>query len=270
MNRRIEFVYPNDTYPVSLTGRDCSLNCKHCGKYYLSFMKTMEDISSIKDKKSFLISGGSDKKGRVPIKKHLEFLRDLKKQGYRLNLHTGLIDKSLLDDIKPIADSVSFDFLTDKETINEVYSLDVNPAKYYELLESMLSKGINAVPHVTIGIHGGKIKGEYDAIRALKDLPCREVILIIFMPTKGTFYEDRAPVPVMEVSKLFYYARKSLSNKRVTLGCMRPRGNYRYLTDISAINNYFDKVVMPHPKAREHAKERKMDIVEKYECCAIV
>lgn len=269
MNRKIEFIYPVKTQAISLTGGICGLSCKHCGGIYLNFMKTKKDIDCLKDKTSFLISGGSDKFGSVPIKENLNFLKDLKSKGYKLNLHTGLPDKDIIDDLKSIADTVSFDFIVDDETIKTVYGLSVAGQYYYDILEFMLKKGLKVIPHVTIGILGGKIKGEYDAIRLLKDLPCEEIILLIFIPTKGTFYENCAAVPISEVEKLFYYTRKILRDKKITLGCLRPKGSYRYLTDITAINNYFDKIVMPHFKAVEYAKERHMDIIKKEECCAL-
>lgn len=269
MNRKIEFVYPVKTQAISLTGGGCGLKCKHCGGVYLNFMKTKKDIDSLKDKTSLLISGGSDSFGRVPIRENIDLLRKLKKEGYRLNLHTGLIDEEDIDLVKEVADTVSFDFLTDEETIKEVYGIPKTPQDYYDILELMLKKGLNVIPHVTIGILGGKIKGEYDAIRLLKNLPCKEVILLIFVPTKGTEYENRAPVSISEVEKILYYARKILRDKKLTLGCLRPKGSYRYLTDVTAINNSFDKIVMPNIKAKVYAKELHMEIIEKEECCAL-
>lgn len=287
MNRKIEFIYPNKTQAVSLTGLKCALNCRHCGAHYLQFMKSIENLNLNDSKTSLLISGGCDKEGRVPIKENLDLLKKLKKQGFKLNLHTGLFDvrangprtthcvrvrgehSPLLDEIKDLADSVSFDFLVDDDTIKTVYGFDKTGEDYCDLLKAMLDKGLNVTPHITIGILGGKIKGEYEALRALKNLPCKEVVLLIFIPTKGTFYENCAPPPIAEVEKLFYYARKILKDKKITLGCLRPKGSYRYLTDITAIGNYFDKIVMPHINAVAYAKERYMEIVEKQECCVL-
>ncbi len=73
--RQIEFVYPDQTHVVSVTGTRCDLNCKHCNGSYLKHMFPVDSVP--KGKKSVLVSGGFNFKGELEL--DMETLEKLKK-----------------------------------------------------------------------------------------------------------------------------------------------------------------------------------------------
>ena len=90
-------------------------------------------------------------------------------QNYRLNLHVGLIDPDDLAALALPVDVISFDLVGDAATARAVYGLDVSLETYIAHLKA-LQRIAPVVPHITIGLHAGKIRGEYAAIDALQAL----------------------------------------------------------------------------------------------------
>ena len=287
--KTITFFYPSETLPVSVTGKDCSLNCKHCGGFYLQSMKDVagikEWINNISDpgKKTtgFLVSGGCDETGAVPVWNRIDELKQLKDTGYHLNIHTGMIPHHRIPQIAPLADVVSFDFITHDETIREVYgskkSVDsgerwVTGDDYIQTYKE-LQKYAPVVPHITIGLLGGKIAGEFDALKILKEMGCEKIVFLVFMPTRGTFYENCSPPTISEVEKLLSFARKLFPFTNMGLGCMHPRGNYKFDLEKLGYRYNFNSFVNPSGRFRRFIEEiskeeNEIEIVIKKECCA--
>ncbi|WP_110955060.1 radical SAM protein [Anaerosinus massiliensis] len=260
------FSYPNQTKSVSVTAQECAQDCAHCGGHYL---KQMLPISAIEasDAKSFLISGGCEAGGRVPIGAHMKELKAAKK-GRRYNLHVGLINQKEIDQIAEIADFVSFDFVGDQETIREVFGLQKNVEDYMHCYQALRQK-VNVMPHICIGLHGGEIKGEYKALELLQKLGMDGLTFIIFTPTRGTQYADRLPPKMEEVVKLLKWARRTCPEIPIHLGCMRPGGRYRNEIDQWAVKIGLDTIVNPTPKAVELAKTLGLTIHRSEECCVL-
>jgi lipoyl synthase len=245
---KITLYYPENTLPVSVTGAKCSLNCSHCGKHYLKGMKNVAeftDLTGIPDNiKSILLSGGSNPDGAVPLAENIDFIKKLKGSGYRLNLHTGLLSERDIPDIAPLADIVSFDFVTDNSTISEVYGLQKTGDDYINTF-SLLREHIPVMPHITIGLHGGKVQGEFDAISKLARLGIHRIIFIVFIPTKGTRYESCSPPSIEDVEAVFRHAREEIPDGSFGLGCMHPRGAYKFKLENLCLEYEFDSFVNP-------------------------
>ena len=314
--KKITLHYPSKTLPVSVTGKECRLNCKHCGGFYLGAMKNPADAfiasknslnnasdgnyTSSPPKKAYssiLVSGGCNIGGAVPLWEHTDELTKLKEAGFRLNLHTGLIPFKYIPRVAPLADVISFDFITHDETIIEVYGSinDINEKKQ-TIKESFLKKPkigpknwvkgndyiktyielkkwAKVVPHITIGLFGGKIAGEFDAVDKLRDLGCEKIVFLIFMPTKGTEYENRKPPDLNDVEKIFKHTRKVFPSLELGIGCMHPRGVYKYDLEMTAFKYDFSSFVNPSKRFRRHleqiSKQEKLEIIIDKECCAL-
>lgn len=269
MQRRtstIRFTRPTATLPISLTGNWCALNCAHCGGHYLTHMRPVWHASP-NGAKSLLISGGCDAQGRVPVTRHLETIANLR-PGHRLNWHVGFIEEEAIKAIQPYVDVISFDVIGDAETAREVYGLNVSLDEYVETL-GLLRRYAPVVPHITIGLHGGQIRGEYQAIDALRSLDIDRLILIVFIPTPGTRYASCAPPALDEASRVLAYARQTLPEARLYLGCMRPHGVYRQRLDQVAVANGFDLIVNPTQTAIKAANAAGLSILWGDECCAL-
>lgn len=263
----ILFTRPTATLPVSLTGAHCALDCAHCGGHYLQHMRPIEEVTPGVET-SYLISGGCDVLGRVPLNGHTEALGRLH-QGRRMNWHVGLSSEADLERVLPYVDVISFDMVGDRETAREVYGLEVSLSDYVATLE-MLRRLRPVVPHITVGLRGGHLSGERAALRALQEMGIEHLILIVFIPTAGTRYAHCAPPDLEEVGALLAEARLALPEARLSLGCMRPMGAYRQALDMLAVRAGFNAIVNPTRAAERLAAEKGLQIVWRNECCALI
>lgn len=267
----VEFAQPHDTGEISLTGQACALNCAHCGRHYL---KAMGDLSraerevGAKQKTSFLVSGGCDAEGKVPFRGYADELRNLRERGARLNFHAGLVDEHDARLLGGLADVVSFDFTVDAETIREVYGLPFDGSDY-ERSYGYLRRHTRVVPHICIGLLGGKIAGERAAVERLAALGADAVSFIVFRPTPGTVYADREPPTPEEVAAVIAEARILMPQTPLYLGCMRPGGEHRAATDKLALRAGIQRLVQPSRGAAEAAAALGLTVRATRECCSL-
>jgi len=262
----IRFDRPLDTLPVSLTGPSCALQCAHCGGHYLAHMRPIWEVDDT-PATSLLISGGCDPQGRVPVSQHLERVAALR-AGRRLNWHVGMIDEATLRTIEPYVDLVSFDVVGDRETAREVYGLDLDLDDYMRTYD-LLRRRVRVVPHLTLGLRGGRMSGERRALEALAARDAGTVVFIVLIPTPGTRYADCAPPPLDEAARFLARARVEMPRARLYLGCMRPRGTYREALDEAAVRAGLNVIVNPARSAVEAAAEMGLTVEWGRECCAL-
>ncbi len=266
---QVKFSAPNRTLSVSVTGANCSLKCGHCNGIYLQNMVSLEKALGSKRgrERSYLVSGGSDLQGKVPLLEKWIELKELAARG-PLNLHTGLVTEEEARQLSEIARVVSFDFLGDNETIRNVYGLSVTVDDYLASYR-YLQKYTSVIPHICIGLHAGKIKGEYNALDQLKEEAVEAISMIIFRPTEGTAYSACEAPPAEEVARFIATARLMFPRTPIYLGCMRPGGRYRDAVDSLALRAGVNKIVLPAPAARRKAEELGLEISISEECCSL-
>lgn len=266
---KIEFVSPAKTLPVSVTGDSCSLNCAHCGRVYLRNMVSIGQVlaTSKGPENSYLVSGGCNDNGAVPLLEHMDEITELARRG-RLNLHTGLLGDEEARELAAFAAAVSFDFVGDDNTIKNVYGLQAGVADYLASYRS-LRRYARVVPHICIGLEGGRIRGEYRVLELLAAEEVEAISLIVFRPTRGTRYSACPPPPLEEVARLFAAARILFPQTPLFLGCMRPGGRYRQALDSIALKAGINKIVLPAPAARRQAEDLGLDITVSGECCSL-
>jgi uncharacterized radical SAM superfamily protein len=217
--------------------------------------------------KSVLVSGGCDNRGRVPWDQYLPQLRELAHHS-RLNIHTGLIEPGDVENLADIASAVSLDMVGDRETVREVYGLDLEPENWFESYR-LLKNRVPVIPHLCAGLRGGKLSGEPRVLEFLSQEDPEMLTIITFIPTPGTAYADCQPPELQQMEGFLKLARQKLPRTHLTLGCMRPGGNYRTKLDVMAIRAGFDGIVQPAPAARELARELGLEVVEGRECCSL-
>jgi uncharacterized radical SAM superfamily protein/biotin synthase-related radical SAM superfamily protein len=262
---------PRRTRSVSLTGTACALECAHCGRHYLKAMLPVATLSPddprLKGVSSLLVSGGCDAHGRVPITAHRAQIHALR-AGRRLNWHTGLVDKDEARALAGLADVVSFDLVGDDATIAEVYGLRAS-VEDYRAAYRLLLQHVPVVPHITIGLRGGKISGERTALDILRAEGATAIVFLVLIPTIGTRYADRTPPPVREVARLLAEARLAFPHTPLLLGCMRPGGAYRQALDPLAVRAGINRIVKPARTALALARQLGLAIEAGEECCAL-
>lgn len=218
---------------VSVTGDKCALQCKHCGARFLKSMlpcKTNADLIAIGEKlvgegsTGFLLSGGCDKKGRVPLWKVLDGVHKLKLYtSLKINAHTGLVYTRELADLYVAAgiDVFSVDVVGSEETIKEIYGIDLPVGAYETTIANLLAAKGTVVPHITVGLNHGKYSGEEEGIDIVAKFSLPKLVVNVLVPVSGTPLEG-VEVPEERVAEVFRYAREKISGE-VILGCMRPR-----------------------------------------------
>jgi len=203
----------------------------------------------------------------VPVTRYLERVKQMR-PGRIMNWHVGLIDQAEAEIIAPCVDIISFDFVGDDDTIREVYGLERGVEDYvatYELLRSYAT----VLPHITVGLKGGRIAGEYRALDILEELGAEGLTFIVFIPTPGTRYAQREPPQVEEVVELLVEARLRFPTVPIHLGCMRPHGEYRDRLDPLAVRAGVNTIVSPARAAVTLARELGLDVDRREECCAV-
>ena len=170
--------------------------------------------------------------------------------------------------IAPLVDVISFDLVGDAETAREVYGLDLTLDDYVKTLE-MLRRYVPVVPHITIGLRGGRLCGERAALEAMQRQRPDVLVFIILIPTEGTAYATCAPPPLPQVAELLLDARLLLPETRLHLGCMRPHGAYRQAVDELAVRAGVNGIVNPSRRAVRRAAELGLRATWRDECCAL-
>ncbi len=215
---------------------------------------------------SYLVSGGCDEAGRVPIAEHVDLLRALRERG-RLNVHSGIVtegDVAILRELDPV---VSYDFVVHQPTITTVYGHGRTARDFLEGYRLLRSAGLRVVPHVLIGLNGGRIEGERAAVEALRELGCEELVFLVLIPTRGSRFATAQPPPPEEVAEVLCWARVTLPEADLQLGCMRPGGRYRRNLDPLAVRAGVNGIVKPDPAAVRAAEEVGLKIEWGEECC---
>lgn len=277
MPDKITFARPTLTAAVSVTGPSCGLNCAHCGAKYLKGMRPPEEALAAFPScrpSSVLVSGGSDPYGRVPVDGWTGKIKATA-PGTKVNCHTGILDEARAAELAGSVDVVSYDYVSDKRVVSEVYGSLSSPEDYVESFV-IASRNFPTVPHITVGLLGpseepalslrslAEIKGLADEGRIPKP---PAIVVIVFRPTPGTRMESVKPPAVDSVLEVLRAAKATFPGSPVSLGCMRPAGRYRDELDSKAVEAGVDIIVMPSRKARKLALDMGLSIIEADECC---
>lgn len=268
------------TFPaISITGSYCSLKCSHCGGRILKSMipaqspaNLLKICSEIKKQGATgcLISGGCLPNGSVPISKFINVIAEIKKRyGLIIVVHTGLIDFETAKRLKEAGvDAVSIDIIGSEETIREIYHLNASVKKYAESLAALKRAEIPFTPHVLVGLHYGEIRGEFEALKIISKYDPTALILIVFFPIKGTDMELVEPPPPKAVIDVLTEARFMMPNVPIALGCARPKGKHRTLTDTLAVEAGVNAIAFPSVEAVNRAKKLGLEISFSKVCCS--
>ena len=271
-----------DAFPsISITGSSCALKCKHCNGKVLDTMVSASTPEQLFDvcvnlKKNgavgCLISGGCLPDGSVPIDKFLDTISKIKQElGLTVIVHTGVVTLETVKQMKKAGvDAALIDIIGSDETIREVYHLDVTVADYEQSLNHFEAVGLPFVPHVLVGLHYGKLKGELEALKMIAKYSPSAVITIAFMPIHGTPMEKVTPPKPENIARFIASARLLLPDTPIVLGCMRPKGSHRKVTDRLAVLAGVSAIAFPVEEAIHLAESMNFEIFFSSLCCSQV
>jgi uncharacterized radical SAM superfamily protein len=264
---------------ISVTGSSCALRCKHCGGIVLNTMyaaTTPERLvtlcKELKEKGAVgcLISGGCQPDGSVPLDKFIDTIAEIKKNlGLVTVVHTGVIDRESAEKLREAGvDAALIDIIGSDETIHEIYQLDAKVTDYEQSLANLSKAGIPLVPHVLVGLHYGKLKGELLALEMIAKYKPSAVIIISFMPIHGTEMEKVLPPTPIDIGRVILSARLMMPKTPLVLGCMRAKDGQKAETDKLAVKAGVNAVAFPAEAAIKLAEQLGYQVSFSSTCCS--
>jgi len=277
MNDKIVAFYPGKNFPaISITGSYCSLMCDHCRGVYLRDMITAispEALLSVaasiisQGAEGILLSGGSNAEGRVELDRFVPAIKEIKKMGLKVNVHTGLLTP---DAIPPLVEAdpavFSVDVVGDEKVIKNIFHLEATPADYMNAIELLFDNGAKkVVPHFCLGLSEDPEK-DRDVFDLLSGFPISAFVIILFRPTPGTPLFDRRPPDESNIVD-FVNTAVDLLHCPILIGCMRPRGNWKI--EIECARSGVAGIALPSRRTIERLKELDYKIEARKCCCAL-
>lgn len=269
---------PGRFVSISVTGAACALACDHCDGRVLEGMRPLEgslyalcEAAAARGARGVLVSGGCDRQGRVPVLRHAaDLARARRELGLAIRVHPGLADEATAAALGAVGvDGAMLDVIGAAETIREVYHLDVPVEAYEQAMARLEAHGVPLVPHIVLGLHHGRMLGEWRALEMIARHRSRLVVLVVLMPLYGTRMAGVAPPPPEEIGAFFETARAALPDTPIALGCARPLGPVKAVIDRLAIDAGLTGIAYPAEGVVAYARARGHDVAFHDACCGV-
>lgn len=266
---------------ISVTGNACALACDHCAMVKLKGMWDLRrhevDLFGLCAKakergaRGVLISGGCDSKGKVPLLKHVpDLIRVREELGLLIRVHPGVVDEATAEGLGRVGiDGAMMDIIGHEDTIREVYHLQSTPADYERSLGMLARQGVPLVPHIVVGLHYGKLLGEWDALEIIARHPAKLVVLVVLTPLVGTPMADVELPDIDQLGDFFRHARRRLPDTPLMLGCARPLGPVKHDIDRHALQAGFNGIAYPADGSIALARELDLEPRLVDACCGV-
>ncbi len=266
---------------VSITGGDCKLQCDHCKAKILEPMiaaRTPEALWRVVNEivadgaGGMLLTGGSNHRNEVEYGAYYPTIRRIKDSfpQFKIALHTALVDADVARRMADAGiDAAMMDVIGAQETITQVYHLRRKVDDFERTLEALVATPMKVVPHIVIGLHYGKLLGEWNALEIIRRHRPDAVVLVVVMPFYATERRPYATPDPTEVGRFFMKAREVLLDIPLLLGCARPSGQTKMLIDAYAVMAGINGMAHPSDGMVELAArlERKVRVTPA--CCSI-
>ena len=265
----------------SVTAAGCALMCDHCQAKILDPMipatspemldRKVRDLVALQDLRGFLLSGGSNRRNEIRYERFYPVIERLKRDFpyLRIAIHSALLDQARARTMQAAGvDTAMMDVIGAEETIRDVYHLARPVDDFEATLAALTATSMEIVPHIVIGLHYGRILGERRALDIVSRYPIRSLVLVVVMPfyaKPGTFETPRAE----DVGEIFLEARSRIADREVLLGCARPPGMHRRVTDAYAVAAGLDGIAFPADGTLAVAHALGRPVVQEHACCSI-
>ncbi len=271
-----------NSFPAfSVTAAACALDCDHCQAKILEPMmpattpemldRKVRDLVLLQDLQGFLLSGGSNRRNEIKYEKYLPVVEGLKHDYPHLKvaIHTALLDERRAKSIESAGvDTAMMDVIGSAETIRDVYHLDRPVDDFETTLAALCATRMEVVPHIVIGLHYGQILGEANALDICARHGIHSLVLVVVMPfyaRAGTFTTPDTG----DVGRIFIEARRRLPDNDVLLGCARPAGMHKRVTDAYAVMAGLDGIAFPADGAVALCQAIDRPFEQQHACCSI-
>jgi hypothetical protein len=265
----------------SVTGTECALGCAHCGGQVLGMMERARSPEHLLEEcrrraregglEGVLVSGGSDPDGTVPLAPYLDALRELKRMGLEVLVHTGLVDDAMARGLaRAGVDLAMTDVIGSRDVAARVCHLDRPPEAWEGTLRALSRAGVPIAPHIVAGLDWGGLGHEWRALAMSLAAAPAMLVIIVLTPTPGTEMAGAAPPPPEEVARLGAVARLAAPSVPLALGCVKPSGPARGLIERGMVDAGVNAVAYPLPATVGHARGRGLKVEFDDRCCALL
>lgn len=271
-----------NSFPAfSITAGECALNCDHCQKKILEPMipatrpemldRKVRDLIMLQGLRGFLLSGGSNRRNVINYDRFYPVIEGLKRDFpyLQIAIHTALVDDAAARRMESAGvDSAMMDVIGAEETIREVYHLDRPVEDFEAALAALCATTMSVVPHIVLGLHYGRMVGEERAFEIVARHEIDSLVLVVIMPfyaRPGTF----ATPDVHDIGRMFLASRERLLDKKVLLGCARPAGMHKRMTDAYAVMAGLDGIAFAAEGAVAVARMTGRAFEQEHSCCSI-
>lgn len=232
---------------VSITGPDCQLQCDHCQARLLEPMipaRTPEALWRVVNEqieagaRGMLLTGGSNRRDEVEYGPFYATIRRIKDRfaGFRIALHTALATREAARRMEEAGvDAAMLDVIGAQDTVTQVYHLKRPVSDFEDALAYLTETSLKVVPHIVVGLHYGRLLGEWNALEMIRRHRPAALVLVVIMPFYAPARRPFAVPPSSEVGRFFMDAREALPDIPLLLGCARPPGRARQEIDAYAV-----------------------------------
>jgi len=271
-----------NSFPAfSVTAAGCALMCDHCEAKILEPMipatspemleQKVRALVAAQDLQGFLLSGGSNRRNEIRYERYYPVIERLKRDHPRLKIaiHSALLDAPRARAMADAGvDTAMMDVIGAQQTISEVYHLERPVEDFEATLEALCATRMEVVPHIVIGLHYGRILGEPAALDIVSRHAVHSLVLVVIMPfyaKPGTF----ATPDTSDIGRIFLEARERIPDRQVLLGCARPPGMHRRVTDAYAVMAGLDGIAFPADGALGVAHAIGRPVAQEHACCSM-
>lgn len=271
-----------NSFPAfSVTAGGCALDCDHCQAKILEPMlpatspeileRKVRELVATQDLQGFLLSGGSNKRNEIRYERYYPVIERLKRDfpALRIAIHSALLDAPRARAMAGAGvDTAMMDVIGAQETIRDVYHLERPVADFEATLDALCATSMEVVPHIVIGLHYGRLLGEPAALDIVSRHRVHSLVLVVIMPfyaKPGTF----ATPDTSDVGRIFLEARHRIPDQQVLLGCARPPGMHRRVTDAYAVMAGLDGIAFPADGAVAVAQAIGRPAEQQHACCSM-
>lgn len=271
-----------NSFPAfSVTAGGCALMCDHCRARILDPMipatdpamldRKVRDMIATQGLGGFLLSGGSTRRNEIRYERYYPIIERLKRDfpHLKIAIHSALLDHGRAQAMADAGvDTAMMDVIGAQETIGEVYHLERPVADFEATLAALCATRMEVVPHIVVGLHYGRILGEANALDIVTRHPVHSLVLVVVMPfyaAPGSF----ATPDTADIGRVFLEARRRMPERPVLLGCARPAGMHRRVTDAYAVIAGLDGIAFPADGAVAAANAIGRPAVQEHACCSI-
>ena len=232
---------------VSITGGECALACDHCKAKILEPMipaRTPEALWRVVNEQvaqgaqGMLLTGGSNQRNEVEYDTYYPVVRRIKGAfpAFKIALHTALVDMDIARRMEDAGiDAAMMDVIGAQDTISQVYHLKRSVVDFERSLECLTATSMKTVPHIVIGLHYGRLLGEWEALEIVARHRPAALVLVVVMPFYAPAQRPFVTPDARQVGRFFMDARRRLPGLPLLLGCARPAGRVKAAIDSYAV-----------------------------------